>query len=147
MVAGELVSNAGLITLSATSPDLVTRTLVHQQLTRGQLLVELDQPLDSTTLGNTHAIILAQLQAQRTGLEADLLSQRQLAASRHQDLCERIASLTAQQAEIEDLTSLLVAAAPCTSLAGASTAQRTGVGLLTYSANCRLNCNKLAVHV
>lgn len=102
-VSGELVPNAGLITLSATSRGMVSRILVHQdeQVTRGQPLVEFDQPLDSTTLGNTHAIILAQLQAQRTGLEADLLTQRQLAASRRQDLLERIASLTAQQGQIE----------------------------------------------
>jgi len=107
-VSGELVPNAGLITLSATRRGLVSRILVHQgeQVTHGQPLVEFDQPLDSTTLGNTHAIILAQLQAQRTGLEADLVTQRQLAASRRQDLRERIASLTAQQVQIEGQRSL-----------------------------------------
>ena len=100
-VAGELVPSTGLITLNAAAVGRVTRVMVAQgePVKRGQSLVAFDNPLDSMALGNTRTFIAAQLQTERSGLSADLATQKALAASQAQELRERIAALSAQQVQ------------------------------------------------
>ena len=101
-VNGTLVPSTGLITLSATGTGEVLRVDVHQgqRVARGQVLVEFDNPLDSAALGNTQSFITTQLQAERAGLQQNLVTQQVLAASQATTQRATIASLRAQLTQI-----------------------------------------------
>lgn len=101
-VNGTLVPSAGLITLSATGTGEVLHVDVHQgqRVARGQVLVEFDNPLDSAALGNTQSFITTQLQAERAGLQQNLVTQQVLAASQATTQRATIASLRAQLTQI-----------------------------------------------
>lgn len=79
-VTGQLVPSAGLLNIAAPSVGTITRVHVHdrQAVKAGDVLLELSSEQDSATLGDTHALVGQQLDAQRARLQADLLNQKQL---------------------------------------------------------------------
>jgi len=101
-VKGELAPTAGLITLSATTQSIVANVLVRegQRVQQGEPLVEFDNPLVTSSLGDARNVISDQIESQRTGLEKDLQTQRRIADSRVLALRERIRSLEKQSEEL-----------------------------------------------
>jgi len=101
-VTGQLVPSAGLLNIAAPSAGTITR--VHAQdgqaVKAGDVLLELSSEQDSATLGDTHALVGRQLDAQRARLQADLLNQRQLSRQQTEALRAKAALLRSQLAQI-----------------------------------------------
>lgn len=95
---GMLVPAAGLITLRATGIGQVLRLAVRQdqRVVAGQVLAELDNPVDSATLGNTMSLVTSELDSERRGLQENLQTHQTLAASQEAALRANIVSLQAQ---------------------------------------------------
>lgn len=101
-VSGQLVPSAGLLNVVAPSAGTITTLHVHdgQRVKAGEVLVELSSDQDSAALGDTHALVGQQLDAQRSRLQADLTDQQQLAIQQAAALRSKIALLQAQLAQI-----------------------------------------------
>jgi membrane fusion protein len=80
-VSGELVPSAGLLNIVAPSAGTIAKLHVHdgQRVKAGEVLIEVSSNQDSAALGDTHALVGQQLDAQRARLQADLTDQQQLA--------------------------------------------------------------------
>jgi membrane fusion protein len=102
-VTGQLEPSAGLLTLSAKTTGTVARTLVHegQQVAVGQPLVEVSANLVSASMGDTHAVVSAQLRAQQVQLRTTLANLQPQAKEQAKDLRTRIGLLQAQVRQIE----------------------------------------------
>jgi membrane fusion protein len=101
-VSGELVPSAGLLNVVAPSAGTLAKLHVRdgQRVTAGEVLLELTSNQDSAALGDTHALVGQQLDAQRARLQADLRDQQQLAQQQADALQHKILLLQAQQAQI-----------------------------------------------
>ena len=101
-VTGQLVPSAGLLNIAAPSVGTITRVHVHdgQTVKAGDVLLELSSEQDSVAFGDTHALVGQQLDAQRSGLQADLLNQQQLSKQQAQGFRAKSTLLRAQLAQI-----------------------------------------------
>ncbi|WP_174236080.1 HlyD family efflux transporter periplasmic adaptor subunit [Rhodanobacter sp. L36] len=102
-VAGQLVPSAGLLTVTASNAGTVTQLQVRdgQTVRRGDPLVEISSEQNSASLGDTHALVSRQLDDQRLRLLADLQTQQQISAQQGAALREKVTSLQAQTAQID----------------------------------------------
>jgi len=101
-VAGQLVPSAGLLNIVAPSAGTIAKLHVHdgQPVKADDVLLELASDQDSAALGDTHALVGKQLDAQRARLQADLANQQQLAQQQADALRSKIALLQAQLGQI-----------------------------------------------
>ncbi|MHB1273400.1 MAG: HlyD family secretion protein [Rhodanobacter sp.] len=101
-VTGQLVPSAGLLNIAAPSVGTITRVHVHdgQAVKAGDVLLQLSSEQDSATLGDTHALVGQQLDAQRARLQADLLNQQQLSQQQTEALRAKAALLRSQWTQI-----------------------------------------------
>lgn len=102
-VTGQLQPGAGLLALTARTTGTVTRTFVHegQRVRAGQALVEVSANLVSASMGDTHAVVAAQLRAQETQVRASLADLQPQAAAQTKDLQTRIDMLGTQVNQID----------------------------------------------
>ncbi len=102
-VTGQLVPSAGLLNIAAPSIGTITRLHVNdgQMVKAGDALLELSSQQDSAALGDTHAIVGQQLDAQRERLQADLLNQTQLSQQQGAALSAKMTLLRAQLTQID----------------------------------------------
>lgn len=102
-IAGQLVPSAGLLTLSAHTTGTVTRTLVHEgdTVAVGQALVEVAGDLDSASMGDTHALVSAQIRTQKEQLGVTLANLKPQAGTQTKDMRGRIGMLQSQMAQID----------------------------------------------
>lgn len=102
-VTGQLQPGAGLLTLTARTTGTVTRTFVHegQRVRAGQALIEVSANLVSARMGDTHAVVAAQLRAQETQVRASLAGLQSQAAVQTKDLQTRIDMLGTQVNQID----------------------------------------------
>lgn len=107
-VQGTLVPSSGLLTVTPSSPGVVSRVLVQEgtRVHAGEPLLEISGEQDSASLGNTHAVIAAQLQLKQNGLRADLEQQRTLDALQQKDLRARLSMLHLQVAQMDQQITL-----------------------------------------
>jgi membrane fusion protein len=100
-VSGQLLPSAGLLTLSAQTTGTVTRTLVHEgeRVAAGQPLAEISGDL-ATQMGDTHAVVGAQLRAQEVQLRTTLANLPPQADAQAKDIRSRIGMLQAQIRQI-----------------------------------------------
>lgn len=101
-VSGELVPSAGLLNVVAPSAGTIAKLHVRdgQPVKAGDVLVELSSNQDSAALGDTHALVGQQLDAQRTRLQADLTDQQQLVQQQATALRGKVVLLQAQLTQI-----------------------------------------------
>jgi membrane fusion protein len=101
-VTGQLVPSAGLLNLSASNAGLVTHVWVRdgEAVRQGNPLIEISSEQDSASLGDTHAIVSQQLDAERVHLQADLQTQEAVATQQAQALRDKSSLLRAQLNEI-----------------------------------------------
>ncbi|MHB1056827.1 MAG: HlyD family secretion protein [Rhodanobacter sp.] len=101
-VTGQLVPSAGLLNVSAPIAATVTHLQVHdgQVVKAGDVLLTLSSEQDSAVLGDTHALIGQQLEAQRSRLQSDLSNQRQLSEQQAGALGSKVALLRSQLVQI-----------------------------------------------
>jgi membrane fusion protein len=106
-VAGQLLPIAGLLTLPAATTGTVTRTLVHEgeHVAAGQALVEISGDL-TTRMGDTHAVVGAQLRAQEAQVRTTLADLQPQTTAQTQDLRARIAMLHTELGQIDDQLAL-----------------------------------------
>ena len=102
-VEGELVPSSGLVVIAAPSAGVIARCLVGEgeRVAEGQAIVEVGAKLDSAGLGDTHALIDAQLHEQQASLDADLAEQFAQSQRKERGLGERIGMLQQQLALID----------------------------------------------
>ena len=107
-VTGQLQPRAGMLTLSAQTTGTVTRTLVHEgeQVKAGQPLVEILSDVVSASMGDTHAVVSAQLRAQQAQIRTTLSNLQPQAKEQAKDLRTRIGLLQAQVRQIGDQLAL-----------------------------------------
>lgn len=107
-VTGQMVLSDGLLTLSAPSAGTVANLYVHdgQAVRRGDVLLELSTEQDSTTLGQTHALVSEALEIQRQRLQADLANQTALTQQQGDALRAKTSLLRTQLAEIQGQLSI-----------------------------------------
>lgn len=107
-VTGQLQPSAGMLTLSAQTTGTVTQTLVHEgeQVRAGEPLVEVSADLVSASMGDTHAMVSAQLRAQQAQVRDMLANLQPQAKAQAQDLRTRIGMLQAQVRQIDDQSAL-----------------------------------------
>ncbi len=100
-VSGQLLPSAGLLTLSAQTTGTVTRTLVHEgeRVAAGQPLAEVSGDL-ATNMGDTHAVVGAQLRAQEAQLRTTIANLQPQTDAQAKDLRSRIGMLQAQIGQI-----------------------------------------------
>ncbi|WEN14745.1 HlyD family efflux transporter periplasmic adaptor subunit [Rhodanobacter sp. AS-Z3] len=96
-VTGQLVPDAGLLTLSAQTTGTVTRTLVHEgeQVTARQPLAEISAGLDSS-MGDTHEVVDRQLRVQEAEARIALANLQPQTDAQAKDLRSRIDMLRSQ---------------------------------------------------
>ena len=101
-VAGQLVPEAGMLTVTTPASGHVTRTLVQegQLISAGQPLVEVSGDL-STNMGETHALIGEQMRDQEARLRATLADVAPQAAAQTKELQTRIGMLRKQVAQVD----------------------------------------------
>lgn len=101
-VTGQLVPSAGLLNLSAANAGMITHVWIHdgQAVHQGDPLIEISSEQDSAALGDTHALVSQQLDAQRARLQADLQTQQQLSIQQNSALHDKAALLRAQLDQI-----------------------------------------------
>ncbi|CAG2096768.1 HlyD family efflux transporter periplasmic adaptor subunit [Xanthomonas euroxanthea] len=97
-VNGALVPDRGLLTLTPLSAGMVSKAFVVEGATvrAGDPVLEISGEQDSTSLGDTQASVISQLEIKRSRLNADMQAQDQLYAAQQRDLRRRIALLQAQ---------------------------------------------------
>jgi membrane fusion protein len=97
-VTGQLIPNAGLLTLTAPSVGTITRLVVHdgEVVHRGDMLLELTTDQDIAALGQAHAVVSQALQAQRERLQDDLSNQTHLSEQEHNALQAKLTLLRTQ---------------------------------------------------
>lgn len=102
-VSGQLLPTTGVSTLASQTTGTVSRTLVHegQQVSAGQPLVEVSANLVSADMGDTHAVVGAQLRAQETQVRDSLANLQPQAAAQAKDLQTRIGMLGTQVRQID----------------------------------------------
>jgi membrane fusion protein len=102
-VTGQLQPGAGLLALTARTTGTVTRTFAHegQRVRAGQPLIEVSANLVSASMGDTHAVVAAQLRAQETQVRASLADLQPQAAAKTKDLQTRIDMLGTQVDQID----------------------------------------------
>jgi membrane fusion protein len=100
---GMLVPTAGLIEITASTTATVTQTMVDQGaiVHAGDPLVALSSERISIALGDTGAVVSAQLKLQRARIDADLGDQTKLEQERAIGINNRIALLRAQLAQLD----------------------------------------------
>src|SRR5690242_3493540 len=120
-VTGQLQPSAGMLILPAQSTGTVHRTLVHEgeRVKAGQPLVEISADLVSVSMGDTHAVVSAQLRARQAQIRTTLANLRPQAKEQARDLRTRIGLLQAQVRQIDgQLTLQREQAATATSFVG-----------------------------
>src|SRR5690348_14211087 len=107
-VMGQLQPSAGMLTLSAQTTGTINRALVHEgeRVKAGQPLVEISANLVSASMGDTHAVISAQLRAQQAQVRTTLANLQPQAEEQAKDLRARIGMLQAQLHQIGDQLTL-----------------------------------------
>lgn len=102
-VVGQLVPSGGLLNIAAPSAGTLTELHVRdgQAVKAGDVLLELSSDQDSAALGDTHALVGQQLDAQRGRLQADLVNQRELAQQQADALRAKVTLLQAQLGQID----------------------------------------------
>ncbi|NHF65312.1 HlyD family efflux transporter periplasmic adaptor subunit [Xanthomonas hortorum] len=97
-VNGALVPDRGVLTLTPLSAGMVAKAFVVEGATvrAGDPVLEISGEQDSTSLGDTQASVISQLEIKRTRLNADMQAQNQLYAAQQRDLRRRITLLQAQ---------------------------------------------------
>ena len=102
-VTGQLEPVAGLLTLSAQTTGTVTRALVREgeRVNTGQPLLEISADLVSASMGDTHAVVSAQLRTQEAQVRTTLTNLQPQADAQAKDLRSRIGMLNAQVGQIE----------------------------------------------
>lgn len=102
-VAGQLVPGAGLLNITAPSAGTITELHVHdgQRVKAGEVLLELSSNQNSVALGDTHALVGQELNAQRARFQADLINQQKLSLQKAKALHEKIASIQAELIQID----------------------------------------------
>ncbi len=97
-VNGALVPDRGLLTLTPLSAGIVSSAFVAEgaRVRAGEPIVEISGEQDSTSLGDTQASVISQLEIKRGRRNADLQAQNQLYAAQQRDLGRRVALLQAQ---------------------------------------------------
>lgn len=102
-VTGQLVPNAGLLSVTATNAGTVAQVQVHdgQMVHRGDPLIEISSEQDSAALGDTHALVSRQLDDQRDRLQADLQTQQQVSAQQADALRDKVALLRSQATQVD----------------------------------------------
>jgi membrane fusion protein len=102
-VTGEVVPVAGLITLDSTAQGIALRVYAREgdRVKKGQPLLEFNNPLNTSKLGNARDIISAEIMSQRTGLERELETQRQLSDSNSKEIRARLLSQQQQVLALE----------------------------------------------
>jgi membrane fusion protein len=101
-VTGQLIPAEGLLNLSAINAGLVTHVWARdgQVVTQGDPLIEISSEQASASLGDTHAIVGQQLEAERVHLQADLQTQIQVTTQQANALRDKVALLRAQLGQI-----------------------------------------------
>lgn len=101
-VTGQLVPSAGLLNVAAPSAGTITRLHVRdgQLVKAGDVLLELSGEQDSSTLGDTHALVAQQLVIQHARLQADLVNQKQISAQQAGALRAKASLLRSQLSQI-----------------------------------------------
>jgi membrane fusion protein len=107
-VSGQLVPSAGLLTLSTRTTGTVTRSLVREgdPVAAGQPLVEVSGDLDSASMGDTHALVSAQLRAQKEQLGMILANLQPQATAQAKDVRSRVRMLQEQVGQIDEQLNL-----------------------------------------
>jgi len=107
-VTGQLQPGAGMLTLSAQTTGTINRALVHEgeRVQAGQPLVEVSADLISASMGNTHAVVSAQLRTQQAQVRTTLANLRPQAKEQARDLRTRMGLLQAQARQIDDQLTL-----------------------------------------
>lgn len=107
-VAGQLVPEAGVLTLTSHLAGRITRARIREgeHVTAGQTLVDISGDIVSASMGNTHAEISAQLRLQKTQLLATLADLEPKATAQTLDLKSRIGMLYKQTQQIDDQLAL-----------------------------------------
>lgn len=107
-VQGTLVPSSGLLTLTPSSPGLISRVLVQEgaRVHAGEPLLEISGDQVSVSFGNTQAVIAAQLQLKHDGLQAELEQLSQLDAVQQKELRSRLIMLNQQVAQMDQQISL-----------------------------------------
>jgi membrane fusion protein len=102
-VEGTLVPNNGLLPVTAASSGIVVRTLcaVGAHVASGQPLVEISGEQDSTSRGDTHAAVVAQLTIKATKLKSDIDDHERLTIMHEEQLRARIRSLDSQAQQMD----------------------------------------------
>lgn len=102
-VTGQLQPRAGVLTLAAQTTGIVTHALVYEgeQVAAGQPLIEVSSRLVSASMGDTHAVISAQLHAQEAQLRTTLADLQPQVAAQTTDLQTRIRMLAVQAHQID----------------------------------------------
>lgn len=97
-VNGALVPDRGLLTLTPLSAGIVSKAFVTEgaAVLAGDPMLEISGEQDSTSLGDTQASVISQLEIKRGRLNADLQAQDQLYDAQQRDLRRRITLLQAQ---------------------------------------------------
>ena len=117
-VTGQLQPSAGMLILPAQTTGTVNRTLVHEgeRVKAGQPLVEISADLVSASMGDTHAVVSAQLRAQQAQVRTTLANLQPQSKEQAKDLRTRMGLLRAQVRQIgEQLTLQREQAATATS--------------------------------
>lgn len=101
-VSGQLVPNAGLLSINAPGAGVIVRLLVRegQTVRKNQPLLELASEQYSVSLGDMHGRIGEQLSAQQSWLKKDLENQKALAERQASALQQKIDLLGSQLHEI-----------------------------------------------
>ncbi|HEX5953762.1 MAG TPA: HlyD family efflux transporter periplasmic adaptor subunit [Rhodanobacteraceae bacterium] len=107
-VSGQLQPGAGLLTLSAQTTGTINRTLIREgdQVEAGQPLVEVSADLVSASMGDTHAVVSAQLRTQQAQVRTTLANLQPQAKEQARDLRTRMGLLQAQARQIDDQLTL-----------------------------------------
>lgn len=102
-VPGQLQPIAGLLTLPSRTTGIVSRMLVHEgeRINAGQPLVDVSADLVSARMGNTHAVVSAQLRAQEAEIGTTLANLEPEASAQAAGLRTRIGMLQAQVHQID----------------------------------------------
>lgn len=101
-VSGQLVPSAGLLGVQSPAVGTVARVYIREGVAvhRGDALLEVSNERVSATLGSTQAVISAQLHAQATRLQAQLVDQQHASARKTVALRAKLDMLRRQVAQI-----------------------------------------------
>ncbi|MET3654881.1 HlyD family secretion protein [Dyella japonica] len=102
-VTGQLLPSAGLLTITAPNAGTLRHLSVKegQTVKAGDALLELTSEQNSAALGDTHELVGQQLDAQRSGLQADLITQASVSEQQRGALQTKITLLRSQLTQID----------------------------------------------